>query len=155
MILITLFQGYTFLTELTLQLEEESQTSPAALESLNNIVVLVTSLTTCGHNTLKPNPQNMSTPFTLPNLHQQNQPQEPDQFYPADKASPSSSLPTTTGGNSSIRNIHAFNVLVTLFNKSTTNTLSNAILDSMNTYDCFFEFLHSVCLVPDGQYQKI
>ncbi|ODN04745.1 WD repeat and FYVE domain-containing protein 3, partial [Orchesella cincta] len=104
-------QGYNFLTDLILSLEQESQDSEPALESLKNVMLVVTSLTTCGFTVLKPNPQNIATPFTLPDFQ----------------------VPSTPTKCSSIRNLYAFSILPNVFSKANTNVLATLVLDSISS----------------------
>ncbi|CAL8113792.1 unnamed protein product [Orchesella dallaii] len=104
-------QGYNFLIELILKLEEECEENELSVESIKNVMLVVTSLTTCGHTVLKPNPQNTATPFTLPDFQ----------------------VPSTPTKCSSIRNLHAFGILPSVFTKANTNIVSTLVLDSISS----------------------
>ncbi|CAN7990250.1 unnamed protein product, partial [Ixodes pacificus] len=57
-------QGYVFLSEFLLRLEQNS--SQEACEALRNLAVLMTSLTTCGYFELKPSQASTGSLFQIP-----------------------------------------------------------------------------------------
>ncbi|XP_074647224.1 WD repeat and FYVE domain-containing protein 3-like [Tubulanus polymorphus] len=102
-------QGYIFLSEFLLRLEQD--TSEEAKQALRNLVLLVGSLTTCGFIELKPSSASTGSLFQLPGFV----------------------LPQPSGKGVSVRNIQAFQVLQSVFIKSSTTHLCNTILDVINS----------------------
>ncbi|XP_062307477.1 WD repeat and FYVE domain-containing protein 3 isoform X2 [Osmerus eperlanus] len=106
-----LCQGYTFLQDLMLRLEqakeEESQ------DALKELVSLVTCLTTYGVCELKPAGLTTGAPFLLPGFV----------------------LPQPSGKGHTVRNIHAFCVLQSAFLRAKTSRLARTLLDAVgNVY---------------------
>ncbi|XP_029841953.2 WD repeat and FYVE domain-containing protein 3 [Ixodes scapularis] len=102
-------QGYVFLSEFLLRLEQNS--SQEACEALRNLAVLMTSLTTCGYFELKPSQASTGSLFQIPGF----------------------TLPQPSGKGTSVRNIQAFQVLQTVFPKAQTVHLSSLLLDAIST----------------------
>nr|XP_037269371.1 WD repeat and FYVE domain-containing protein 3-like isoform X4 [Rhipicephalus microplus] len=102
-------QGYVFLSEFLLRLEQNS--SQEACEALRNLAVLMTSLTTCGYYELKPSQASTGSLFQIPGF----------------------TLPQPSGKGTSVRNIQAFQVLQTVFPKAQTVHLSSLLLDAIST----------------------
>lgn len=103
--------GYLFLSELLLMLGD--MTGNEAHEACRNVTLLVSSLVMIGHVTLRPL-VSIGAPF-----------QDPD-FQ----------IPEPVGGGVSVRNIEAFQVLHTVFLKTTDKLLCLNILDCINNIYC-------------------
>lgn len=80
-------QGYIFLSEFLLKLEQDSD--PESSEAIRNLVLLVASLTFCGHTELT-----TSLPTTQSSLYQL----------------PDFEMPVPENRGSTVRNVHAFQV---------------------------------------------
>nr|XP_054773448.1 WD repeat and FYVE domain-containing protein 3-like [Lytechinus pictus] len=102
-------QGYMFLTDFVLRLEAMS--TEESLHSLRNLVLLISSLTSCGFQELRPSSIVYDAPFQQPNF----------------------SLPQPTGKGNSVRNLQAFQVLQTVFLKATTESLCRIVLDVLTS----------------------
>ncbi|XP_078381850.1 WD repeat and FYVE domain-containing protein 3-like isoform X3 [Oculina patagonica] len=103
--------GYLFLTELLLMLGE--MTGNEAREACRNVVLLVSSLVMIGHVTLRPL-VSIGAPFQDPEFE----------------------VPEPIGGGSSVRNIEGFQVLQSVFCKTTDKLLCLNILDCINNIYC-------------------
>ncbi|GFN82004.1 WD repeat and fyve domain-containing protein 3, partial [Plakobranchus ocellatus] len=104
-----LCQGYVFLSEFLLKLEQDS--AEESIQALRNLVLLVGSLTTCGFTEMKPSHSNTGSLFSMPGF----------------------SIPTPSGKGISVRNVQAFQVLQSVFLKSNTAHLCNTILDVISS----------------------
>lgn len=102
-------QGYLFLSEFLLRLENEH--SNEAQESVRNLVLMITSLCMCGYIELKPSQASTGSLFQMPGFV----------------------LPQPSGRGSSVRNIQAFHVLQSTFIKSTSHILCSTILDAISS----------------------
>ncbi|ESO89055.1 hypothetical protein LOTGIDRAFT_154132 [Lottia gigantea] len=102
-------QGYVFLSEFLLKLE--SNDGEEAVQALRNLVLLVGSLTTCGFCEIKPNAGSTGSLFQMPGF----------------------CMPQPAGKGVSVRNIHAFQVLQSVFLKSNTSHLCGTILDVISS----------------------
>ncbi|XP_068089612.1 WD repeat and FYVE domain-containing protein 3 isoform X2 [Hyperolius riggenbachi] len=100
-------QGYTFLSDLLLRLEQAKENE--SKDALKDLVNLITSLTTYGVNELKPAGLTTGAPFLLPGF----------------------SVPQPAGKGLSMRNIQAFSVLQNAFLKAKTCYLAQIILDAI------------------------
>ncbi|XP_071808138.1 WD repeat and FYVE domain-containing protein 3-like isoform X3 [Asterias amurensis] len=98
-------QGYIFLADFVLKLE--SMGDQESIDSLRNLVLLISSLTQCGYNELRPNSAVYEAPFQLPGF----------------------TLPQPSGIGNSVRNLQAFQVLQTIFLKANTIQLCGVILE--------------------------
>lgn len=103
--------GYLFLSELLLMLGE--MTGNEAREACRNVTLLVSSLVMIGHVTLRPL-VSIGAPFQDPAFQ----------------------VPEPLGGGVSVRNIEAFQVLHTVFLKSTDKLLCLNILDCVKNIYC-------------------
>ncbi|XP_040570676.1 WD repeat and FYVE domain-containing protein 3 isoform X2 [Lepeophtheirus salmonis] len=101
-------QGYIFLSDFLLKLEQTVDTE--SNEAIRNLVLLVASLSFCGTTELKPNTSMMSH-YQLPNFQ----------------------LPEPENQGNTVKNIHAFQVLQTVFLKSSSAQLGGTILDGIST----------------------
>ncbi|XP_043915423.1 WD repeat and FYVE domain-containing protein 3 [Protopterus annectens] len=101
-------QGYTFLADLMLRLEQAKEAD--SKDALKDLVNLVTSLTTYGISELKPAGITTGAPFLLPGF----------------------AVPLPVGKGHAVRNIQAFNVLQNAFLKAKTSYLARIILDAIS-----------------------
>ncbi|XP_068632967.1 WD repeat and FYVE domain-containing protein 3 isoform X2 [Battus philenor] len=103
-------QGYLFLSEFLLKLEEERVSGTEARAALRNLVLMISSLCACGFSELRPTRANTELfqlqGFVLP------QPSTPGQ---------------------AVRNVQAFQVLQSVFIKSTSPALCCTILDAISS----------------------
>jgi len=103
-------QGYIFLSEFLLNVDQKDEESR---EALRNLVLLVASLTFCGHTELKI-PPTLASSSTLYQM---------DSFE----------LPEPVNRGSTVRNLLAFQVLQTAFLKSQSEYLDTIVLDAVST----------------------
>ncbi|XP_029115173.1 WD repeat and FYVE domain-containing protein 3 isoform X3 [Scleropages formosus] len=99
-----LCQGYSFLCDLMLRLEQND-----SRDALNDLVNLVTSLTTYGVSELKMSGITTAAPFLLPGFV----------------------VPQPSGVGHTVRNVQAFSVLQNVFLKAKTSHLALIILDAV------------------------
>ena len=116
-------QGYNFLSEFLLKLEKtlpedpeklEEKESIEANEAMRNLVLLVASLSFCGHAELRSSSiadVASSSLFRLSTFE----------------------LPEPENRGSTVRNVHAFQVLQSVFLKSTSVQLGSTIMDAIST----------------------
>ena len=102
-------QGYIFLSEFLLKLEQDSE--PESSEAIRNLVLLVASLTFCGHTELNTTISTQSSLYQLPDFE----------------------MPVPENRGSTVRNIHAFQVLQSVFLKCSSASLGGTILDAIST----------------------
>ncbi|XP_050011538.1 WD repeat and FYVE domain-containing protein 3 isoform X3 [Alexandromys fortis] len=102
-----IWQGYNFLCDLLLRLEQAKEAE--CRDALKDLVNLVTSLTTYGVSELKPAGVTTGAPFLLPGF----------------------TVPQPAGKGHSVRNVQAFAVLQNAFLKAKTNFLAQIILDAI------------------------
>ncbi|KAF5299222.1 hypothetical protein FQA39_LY02395 [Lamprigera yunnana] len=102
-------QGYLFLSEFLLKLENER--SNEAQESVRNLVLMVTSLCMCGYIELKPSQASTGSLFQMQGFL----------------------LPQPSGRGTSVRNIQAFHVLQSTFVKCNSPILCCTILDAISS----------------------
>ncbi|XP_076402902.1 WD repeat and FYVE domain-containing protein 3 isoform X4 [Peromyscus maniculatus bairdii] len=102
-----IWQGYNFLCDLLLRLEQAKEAE--CRDALKDLVNLVTSLTTYGVSELKPAGVTTGAPFLLPGF----------------------AVPQPAGKGHSVRNVQAFAVLQNAFLKAKTNFLAQIILDAI------------------------
>ncbi|XP_041362357.1 WD repeat and FYVE domain-containing protein 3-like isoform X2 [Gigantopelta aegis] len=105
-------QGYVYLSEFLLRLEQDP--AEETQQALRNLVLLVGSLTTCGFTELKPTPASTGSLFQMPGF----------------------STPQPAGKDNlwvSVRNLHAFQVLQSVFLKSNSIPLCSTILDVISS----------------------
>nr|XP_022905895.1 WD repeat and FYVE domain-containing protein 3-like [Onthophagus taurus] len=101
-------QGYLFLSDFLLKLENERSTD--AQDSIRNLILMITSLCMCGYLELKPSQASTGSLFQLQGF----------------------SLPQPSGKGTSVRNVQAFHVLQTMFQKSNSPMLCSVILDAIS-----------------------
>ncbi|GLG99384.1 Neurobeachin [Gryllus bimaculatus] len=102
-------QGYVFLSEFLLKLEHDS--SAESQEAIRNLVLMVASLSMCGHIELRPSQASMGSLFQMLGFI----------------------LPQPSGRGASVRNIQAFQVLQSVFLKSSSAALCCTILDAISS----------------------
>ncbi|CAH1111054.1 unnamed protein product [Psylliodes chrysocephalus] len=101
-------QGYPFLSDFLLKFENDN--SSEAQETIRNLVLMVTSLCTCGYLELKPSQASTGSLFQMQGFV----------------------LPQPSGRGTSVRNIQAFHVLQSTFLKSNSSLLCSTILDAIS-----------------------
>ncbi|XP_028851764.1 WD repeat and FYVE domain-containing protein 3 isoform X2 [Denticeps clupeoides] len=101
-------QGYTFLCDLMLRLEQAKEEE--SKDALKDLVNLVTSLTTYGVSELKPAGLTTGAPFLLPGFV----------------------VPQPSGKGHTVRNIQAFSVLQNAFLKTKSSRLQRIILEAIS-----------------------
>nr|CAB3264215.1 neurobeachin-like protein 1 [Phallusia mammillata] len=106
------WQGYVFVGEFLLRLEESAGQSQTHYDGLINVVSALERLTTCGFNDLDVEPFVQTT------------------------AQSSFKVPNPLGRGESVRNIQAFQVFETVFGRSKTKLLSCAVLDAVFAVYC-------------------
>lgn len=104
-----LCKGYEFLSDFLLKLEQDK--SAESTEAIRNLVLMVASLSMCGYIELRPSPASVSSLFQILGF----------------------TLPQPLGRGASVRNIHAFHVLQTVFLKSNSPGLCCTILDAISS----------------------
>ncbi|XP_046392591.1 WD repeat and FYVE domain-containing protein 3 isoform X2 [Ischnura elegans] len=104
-----LCQGYLFLSEFLLRLEQDP--SAEAQEAIRNLVLIVASLTMCGFIELKPSQASLGSIFHMIDFI----------------------LPQPSGCGASVRNIQAFQVLQSVFLKASSASLCSTILDAISS----------------------
>ncbi|KAL1139731.1 hypothetical protein AAG570_006709 [Ranatra chinensis] len=102
-------QGYTFLSDFLLKLENDK--SAEATEATRNLVLMVVSLSMCGQTELRPSQASMGSLFQMLGF----------------------TLPQPSGRGASVRNIQAFLVLQSVFLKSNSANLCCTILDAISS----------------------
>ncbi|XP_058804217.1 WD repeat and FYVE domain-containing protein 3 isoform X1 [Phymastichus coffea] len=107
-------QGYIFLSEFLLKhapsrLEQDDKAE--AQDAIRNLVLMLASLTMCGHTELKPSTASMGSLFQMLNF----------------------TLPQPSNRGGSVRNIQAFQVLQSVFIKSNSPLLCCTILDAISS----------------------
>ncbi|KAI8741991.1 WD repeat and FYVE domain-containing protein 3 isoform X1 [Biomphalaria glabrata] len=116
-------QGYVFLSEFLLKLDQES--AEESIQALRNLVLLVGSLTTCGFSEMKPSHSNTGSLFQMPG------------FAVPSPSGKEKGIKNKTKKYSdqgvSVRNIQAFQVLQSVFLKSSTSHLCSTILDVISS----------------------
>lgn len=107
-----LSQGYSFLTEFLMKLEQERQKNAAeATPAIRNLVLMIASLCMCGYHELRPNQNQTNSLFQMQGFQ----------------------MPQTSSRGTSVRNIHAFQVLQITFLKSSSTSLCCTILDAISS----------------------
>ncbi|KAF7990932.1 hypothetical protein HCN44_000737 [Aphidius gifuensis] len=107
-------QGYIFLSEFLLKnassrLEQDDKIE--AQDAIRNLVLMLASLTMCGHTELKPSQASMGSLFQILGF----------------------TLPQPSNRGGSVRNIQAFQVLQSVFIKSNSSLLCCTILDAISS----------------------
>ncbi|CAK9831938.1 WD repeat and FYVE domain-containing protein 3 [Anthophora retusa] len=107
-------QGYIFLSEFLLKhapLRLEQDSRAEAQDAIRNLVLMLASLTMCGHTELKPSQASMGSLFQMLGF----------------------TLPQPSNRGGSVRNIQAFQVLQSVFVKSNSPLLCCTILDAISS----------------------
>lgn len=104
-------QGYTFLTDFLMKLEQERQKNAEVQATIRNLVLMIASLCMCGYVELRPSQNQTNSLFQMQGFQ----------------------MPQTASRGTSVRNIHAFQVLQTVFLKTTSTTLCCTILDAISS----------------------
>ncbi|XP_076455501.1 WD repeat and FYVE domain-containing protein 3-like isoform X2 [Babylonia areolata] len=102
-------QGYTFLTDFLVRLEQDEKEE--SVQALRNLVLLVGSLTTSGYTELRPTTSNSDSLFHIPGFV----------------------VPQPTGKGVSVRNTQAFQVLQSVFIKAETSHMCSTVLDVLSS----------------------
>ncbi|XP_012287062.1 WD repeat and FYVE domain-containing protein 3 isoform X1 [Orussus abietinus] len=107
-------QGYVFLSEFLLKhapsrLEQDEKAE--AQDAIRNLVLMLASLTMCGHTELKPSQTSMGSLFQMLGF----------------------TLPQPSNRGGSVRNVQAFKVLQSVFVKSNSSLLCCTILDAISS----------------------
>ncbi|XP_036321880.1 WD repeat and FYVE domain-containing protein 3 isoform X2 [Rhagoletis pomonella] len=102
-------QGYLFLTDFLLKFDTSRTHSIEVQAAIRNLVLMISSLCMCGFNELRP-PQVQNTLFKMQNFQ----------------------IPQASSRETCVRNIYAFQVLQTVFLKSTSPALCCTILDAIS-----------------------
>ncbi|XP_055847784.1 WD repeat and FYVE domain-containing protein 3 [Episyrphus balteatus] len=103
-------QGYLFLSEFLLKFESDRTRSIEVQAAIRNLVLMISSLCMCGFVELRPPPAQSNSLFKMQNFQ----------------------MPQATSRETCVRNIYAFQVLQTVFLKSTSPTLCCTILDAIS-----------------------
>lgn len=104
-------QGYLFLSDFLLKLEAERSKNSDANAAIRNLVLMIASLCMCGYTELRPS-QNQSNPlFQIQGFQ----------------------MPQASSRGTSVRNIHAFQVLQSVFLKSSSSSLCCTIIDAISS----------------------
>ncbi|XP_048248442.1 WD repeat and FYVE domain-containing protein 3-like isoform X1 [Haliotis rufescens] len=112
-------QGYVYLSEFLLRLEQDP--AEESQQALRNLVLLVGSLTTCGYLELKPSQASSGSLFQMPG------------FITPQPAGKEVQLFSSGSNSVSVRNLHAFQVLQSVFLKAQTSQLCSTILDVISS----------------------
>lgn len=104
-------QGYLFLVDFLLKLEAERAKNPDAIAAIRNLVLMIASLCMCGFTELRPNQSQSNPLFQIQGFQ----------------------MPQASSRGTSVRNIHAFQVLQTLFLKSMSSSLCCTIIDAISS----------------------
>lgn len=104
-------QGYVFLSEFLLKLEAERSRNSDAMAALRNLVLMIASLSMCGFIELHPAPSQNNSLFQMKGFQ----------------------MPQASSHGTSVRNVHAFQVLQKIFLKSNSSTLCCTILDAISS----------------------
>lgn len=104
-------QGYQFLTEFLMKLEQERQKNVEANAAIRNLVLMIASLCMCGYHELRPSQNQTNSLFQMQGFQ----------------------MPQSSARGTSVRNIHAFQVLQTVFLKSSSTSLCCTILDAISS----------------------
>lgn len=93
------------------RLEQERSKNSDAQAAIRNLVLMIASLCTCGFHELRPSANQTNTLFQMQGFQ----------------------VPQANSRGSSVRNVHAFHVLQTVFLKSQSTSLCCTILDAMQS----------------------
>uniref|UniRef100_T1GN58 Alfy-like armadillo-like repeat domain-containing protein n=1 Tax=Megaselia scalaris TaxID=36166 RepID=T1GN58_MEGSC len=104
-------QGYLFLTEFLLKLENEKTRTIEVQAAIRNLVLMISSLCMCGYTELRPSHPQSNAVFKMQNFQ----------------------MPQNTSRETGVRNIYAFQVLQSVFLKSSSTGLCCTILDAISS----------------------
>lgn len=104
-------QGYAFLSEFLLKLEAERSRNSEAMAALRNLVLMIASLCMCGYIELHPSQGQNNSLFQMKGFQ----------------------MPQACSRGTSVRNVHAFQVLQSAFLKSSSSTLCCTIIDAISS----------------------
>lgn len=104
-------QGYAFISDFLLKLIEEKDQNGETDAAIRNLVFMIASLCMCGFQELQPNPNSTGSLFKMQGFQ----------------------MPQTTSRGTSVRNVHAFQVLQNVFLKSNSPSLCCTILDAISS----------------------
>lgn len=104
-------QGYIFLSDFLLKLEAERSKNADANAAIRNLVLMIASLCMCGFNELRPSQSQSNPLFQIQGFQ----------------------MPQTSSRGTSVRNIHAFQVLQSVFLKSNSTSLCCTIIDAISS----------------------
>lgn len=104
-------QGYIFLADFLLKLEAERAKNTDANAAIRNLVLMIASLCMCGFTELRPSQSQSNPLFQIQGFQ----------------------MPQTSSRGSAVRNIHAFQVLQTVFLKSNSSSLCCTIIDAISS----------------------
>lgn len=104
-------QGYIFLSDFLLKLEAERTKNGDATAAIRNLVLMIASLCMCGFNELRPNQSQSNPLFQIQGFQ----------------------MPQASSRGTSVRNIHAFQVLQSVFLKSNSTSLCCTIIDAISS----------------------
>ncbi|ALC38357.1 bchs [Drosophila busckii] len=103
-------QGYVFLSDFLLKFDNARSQTLEIQAAIRNLVLMISSLCMCGFYELRPPAAQFNTVFKLQNFQ----------------------LPQASSRETCVRNVYAFQVLQTVFLKSTTPALCCTILDAIS-----------------------
>ncbi|XP_058460935.1 WD repeat and FYVE domain-containing protein 3 isoform X2 [Malaya genurostris] len=103
-------QGYLFLIDFIIKLDQEDKKTVDTEAAIRNLVLMTTSLCTCGYNELKVSTNNISL-FKMEGFK----------------------IPQISSRGSCVRNLHAFQVLQTVFLKSNNTSLCCIVLEAISS----------------------
>lgn len=104
-------QGYVFLSDFLLKLEAERAKNSDVSAAIRNLVLMIASLCMCGFNELRPSQSQSNPLFQIQGFQ----------------------MPQTSSRGSSVRNIHAFQVLQSVCLKSGSTSLCCTIVDAISS----------------------
>uniref|UniRef100_A0A1B0D248 Uncharacterized protein n=2 Tax=Phlebotomus papatasi TaxID=29031 RepID=A0A1B0D248_PHLPP len=104
-------QGYSFLADFIIKLDNDRQKNSEAQAAIRNLVLMIASLCMCGYTELRPNLNQSGSLFQMQGF----------------------TMPQTSSRGTCIRNVHAFQVLQTIFLKSNSTPLCCNILDAISS----------------------
>lgn len=104
-------QGYGFLTEFLMKLEQERARNGDAQAAIRNLVLMIASLCMCGYVELRPAQNQSNALFQMQGFQ----------------------MPQTSSRGTSVRNIHAFQVMQTVFLRTASTTLCCTLLDAISS----------------------
>lgn len=104
-------QGYNYLADFLLKLEAERSKNNDANAAIRNLILMIASLCMCGYTELRPSQSQSNPLFQIQGFQ----------------------MPQISSRGTSVRNIHAFQVLQTVFLKSNSSSLCCTIIDAISS----------------------